>query len=113
MCGMDEYKLAVKPRVYRNILEAYNYIKEKFDDLPAAQRRYNAIMDGIKSLSVDPYRVRLIESEPWNSLGYRRFLASNYYIVFKIDEGRKTVYVFDLIFARSDFDARLHRLGRK
>lgn len=113
MCGMDEYKLVVKPRVYRNIFKAYNYIKEKFGNPQAAERRYFTIMDGIKSLSVDPYRVRLIESEPWNSLGYRRFLASNYYIVFKIDEERKTVYVFDLIFARSDFDARLHRLGRK
>ena len=49
-----------------------------------------------------PGRVRLVDEEPWHSEGVRMKAVKNYLMYFWIDEEKKLVQVFAVIYARRD-----------
>ena len=54
------------------------------------------------SLAHMPGRVRLVDEEPWRSEGVRMKAVKNFLMYFWIDEEKKLVQVFAVIYARRD-----------
>lgn len=65
---------------------------------------------GIMSLQTMPYRVKLIDEQPWGKLGFRKIRVKNYYIYFWIDENRKEVHILAVIYVRRDQAKQLEKL---
>lgn len=49
-----------------------------------------------------PYRVKLIDEQPWGNLGFRTIRTKNYYIYFLVDENRKEIQILAVIYVRRD-----------
>lgn len=57
-----------------------------------------------------PYRVQLIDEQPWGNLGFRTIRTKNYYIYFLVDENRKEIQILAVIYVRRDQARQLERL---
>ena len=57
-----------------------------------------------------PYRVKLIDEQPWGKLGFRKIRVKNYYIYFLVDENRKEVQILAVIYVRGDQARQLEEL---
>lgn len=57
-----------------------------------------------------PYRVKLIDEQPWGDLGFRKIRTKNYYIYFLVDENRKEIQILAVIYVRRDQARQLERL---
>ena len=104
---MCDYSVEIDHRVYEAVEETYNYILYELKAPAAAERVYHTIISAIDSLSYMPDRIKLMDSEPWHTMGYRKLLVKNFYLFFTVDDSNHTVYVFELLYARSDIDKRL------
>lgn len=57
-----------------------------------------------------PYRVKLIDEQPWGILGFRKIRTKNYYIYFLVDENRKEIQILAVIYVRRDQAKQLEQL---
>ena len=57
-----------------------------------------------------PYRVKLIDEQPWGNLGFRKIRTKNYYIYFLVDENRKEIQILAVIYVRRDQAKQLEQL---
>lgn len=62
------------------------------------------------SLHTMPYRVKLIDEQPWGNLGFRKIRTKNYYIYFLVDENRKEIQILAVIYVRRDQAKQLEQL---
>jgi len=89
-----------------NDMEAiYTYIKDKLHAPIAAANQYNRIADAILSLGTMPERIKLMASEPENSLCIRQMIVDNYSAFFIIKEN--TVNIIRVLYSASDISKRL------
>ena len=43
-----------------------------------------------------------VDEQPWGELGFRKIRVKNYYVYFGVDENRKEVQIFAVIYVRRD-----------
>ena len=43
-----------------------------------------------------------VDEQPWGELGFRKIRVKNYYVYFWVDENRKEVQIFAVIYVRRD-----------
>jgi hypothetical protein len=65
------------------------HIAEELLSPETAMRQYNRIADSILSLETMPERIKIMDTEPENSFGFRRLLVGHYsvFFVIKDDDG--------------------------
>lgn len=90
---MDEYKVKLTPRAYRDIEDIFTYIAvEKMAEENAGEQTYR-IWRALEKLKFFPasHQDRIVGR--YASQGYKQLLIDNYVAIFRIDKDRKTVYV--------------------
>ena len=105
---MERYKVRITDAALQDMEDIYIYIAEKLQAPGNARGQYNRIADAILSLSAFPERYRLLEPQPWRSVGMRRMNVDNY-SVFYVLRG-ETAYVTDVLYSASDIESRLRGL---
>ena len=66
--------------------EIYDYIAMRLQAPENALGQYNWIADAIEKLDVFPERIRVMESEPENTMGLRQLPVDNYSVFYVIKE---------------------------
>lgn len=104
---MQEYKIKITKYAFSSMEEISDYITYDLKSPKAAVNTLKTIWNEIKKLSTMPYRIPLVDEEPWHSQGIHRMLVKNYFVYFWIDEVNRKVQVTDVIYAYRDQDNSL------
>ena len=51
-----------------------------------------------------PFMYELCQDVRLRSLGYRKALINNYVMIYRVDEGTKTVYILRFFYGRLDYE---------
>lgn len=99
---MPDYRIIITPDASRDLTELRDYIAGVLLAPEIALAYIQILRREIGSLSRMPARNRLMDEEPWHSLGVRKIIVKNFYVYYRIDEPESTVYVLNVIYARRD-----------
>ncbi len=99
---MGSYNIIITPDAEDDLVKLRNYITDVLLARDTARKYIHAIRKEIGMLSEMPARYKPVEDEPWHSRGIRRIMVNNFFIYYRIDEGRKQVYILNVIYARRD-----------
>lgn len=102
---MKQYTVQVTDRALADMEEIYTYIAEQLQAPENAMGQYNRIAEVIQKLNVFPERVRIMESEPENTMGLRQFPVDNFSVFYVIKEER--VIITRVLYSASDISRRL------
>ena len=102
---MRRYEVFISDKANDDLEDVYSYISETLLAPLTALKQYDRIADAILSLEVLPERIKVMDSEPERSKGFRPLLVDHYTVVFVI-KGH-TVNIVRVLYSSSDIGARL------
>ncbi|MDE7427802.1 MAG: type II toxin-antitoxin system RelE/ParE family toxin [Lachnospiraceae bacterium] len=102
---MKQYLVQITDRALADMEEIYTYIAEQLQAPENAMGQYNRIAEAIQKLDVFPERVRIMESEPENTMGLRQLPVSNFSAFYVIKDD--CVIVTRVLYSASDISRRL------
>ena len=102
---MKHYDVFISDRANEDMETIYKYIEETLLSPEAAIKQYNRIADAILTLEEMPERIKVMDSEPEHSKGFRQLIVGKYtvFYVIKFD----TVNVVRVLYSASDISKRL------
>ena len=98
------YKVMITDAADGDLDEIIGYIAAVLANPQAAASLANKIAACYEDLSRTPYMYGQCQNLRLQSLGYRRVSIQNYIMVYRVDEGRKTVYVLRFFYGPSDYE---------
>ena len=99
---MEQYKILLYPRAYRDIDEIYAYIALEKLAPENAKGQTDRIWAAIRSLESFPASHQDRLEGRYAGRGYKQLLIDHYIAIFKIDEKKKTVYVVTVQYQGKD-----------
>lgn len=105
-----QYDLVLKEQAKQNMRNIFYYIYYVLKASGAAKETAKNIRMAIKGLCSFPGRYPLVEYEPWKSRGFRRMVVKNYLVYFWIDDDSQKVYIFAVVYAKSNQIEKLNGL---
>lgn len=102
---MKQYLVQITDRALADMEEIYTYIAEQHQAPENAMGQYNRIAEVIQKLDVFSERVRIMESEPENTMGLRQLPVDNFSAFYVIKDDR--VIVTRVLYSASDISRRL------
>lgn len=103
--NMKKYQIKIADRAFDDMTEIYKYIAYNLGSTENALRQYNRIADAIEKLDFYPARIKLLDSEPEYSLGFRALQVDKYVVIFIIDND--VVNIVRVLYSASDFRKKL------
>ena len=97
---IEPYEIIVTSDANDDLAALRDYIAVTLAARETARSYILAIRKEIASLAVMPERVKLVDTEPWRTRGFRRVLVRNFFVYYRIDETEKRVYILNVIYAR-------------
>ena len=102
---MNQYAVKITELASEELEALYQYIAQNLSSPGNALRQYNRIADAMLSLDTFPERFRVLESEPWHSMGLRRMTVDRYSVFYIVRE--RYVLVTDILYSASSIEDRL------
>lgn len=99
---MEKYAVVITPEAEADMENLWGYITY---ELEAPDRAFKIVDDlyvEIAKLDTMPKRFRVIPREPWKSRGVRFMFVDNYRVHYLVDEEKKGVTVFAVMYSRAD-----------
>lgn len=90
---MDKYKVKINPRAIRDLDSIYEYIAKEKSAPENAKGQVDRIKKAILNFDIFPQSHQERNEGRYAGKGYRQLLIDNYIVLFRVDEGTKTVYV--------------------
>ena len=106
---MEQYSVRITDEALEDMECIFRYISDSLQSPINARRQYDRIAAAILSLEYLPERIRLMDEDPWHSLGMRRLNVDNYSVFYVIRDN--TVFVADVLYGASDIENRLRTFG--
>lgn len=100
---MMEFDVIIEPSAEKDLYGILTYISETLLEPVVAKRIYLSIKEQIMSLSSMPLRYALIDEEPYRSMGVRKIPVENYIAFYIVNESRKNVHVFRILYNRREW----------
>ena len=94
----EAYRVRYSPAAREDLKGIYSYIADSLKESGTAARQTDRIRKAIRSLDTMPERHRVVEWEPWASLGMRRIPADKYVIYYLVDKKGHTVTVVRIFY---------------
>ena len=102
---MKHYTVQITDKALADMEGIYEYIAVQLQAPENAMGQYNRIAEAIEKLDLFPERVRVMESEPEQSMGLRQLPVDNYSVFYVVKEER--VIVTRVLYSASDISRRL------
>ena len=102
---MKEYNIRITNKALNDLEEIYNYILNVFQSPETAINQYRRIATVIRSLSIFPERIKIMESKVEKEMRLRQIRVDNYSIFYVIQGD--SVIVTRVIYSASDIGKRL------
>jgi len=103
---MMKYEVLASGKSLDDMDAVYTYIAEKLFSPIAAMKQYNRIAEAILSLENMPERIKVMDSGPERSQGFRKMDVGHYSVFFTIAD--KTVSIARVLYSASDISQRLY-----
>lgn len=100
---MTEYEIQIENAAERDMYNILTYITETLKEPALALRIYKSIKEQIDKLSTLPARNRVVDDQPYASIGVRRLFVENYVVFYFIDETVLTVNVIRVLYNRREW----------
>lgn len=104
---MLEYKIEIENVAERDMYNILSYITEILKEPASALRIYKSLKEQIGKLSTMPARNRVVDDQPYSSIGVRRLFVENYVVFYIIDETEQTVHVIRVLYNRREWQSIL------
>jgi plasmid stabilization system protein ParE len=101
------YKISYLPVANRDIADIVNYIAETLTAPKAAFDLLNALEESISRLKNFPYSCRVYQPVKPLEREYRIMLVKNYVVFYTVNEHKKLVEIYRVIYAKRDFSRQL------
>lgn len=90
---MDKYQVMLYPGAVRDIDKIYNYIANVKLSPENAKSQTDRIWDALNTLETFPQSHQFRTTGKYSGKVYRQLLIDNYVAFYKIDEGKKIVWI--------------------
>ena len=100
---MTEYKIVIEQTAENDLLGILSYISDTLHEPSIAMKIYGLIKKEILNLNRMPFRFEVVNEEPYRSMGVRRISVENYTAFYVVDEYRKTVHIFRILYNRREW----------
>ena len=102
---MKHYEVLISDKADEDMESIYRYISETLLAPVTAAKQYDRIADAILTLEKMPERIRVMDSEPERSKGFRPLIVDNFTVFFVIKAN--TVNIARVLYSASDIRKRL------
>lgn len=85
-----------------DLREIYSYIAFGLMVPETAEKQVNRIRKEIRSLNFIPSRYSLVDWEPWQRMGMRKFPVDNFVVYYLVDDTNNTVTVIRIFYGGRD-----------
>lgn len=102
---MKEYKVKITNKALKDMEKIYAYILDMFKAPEVAKNQYKRIREVIKSLSIFPERIKIMESKIEKEMELRQIFIDNYSVFFVIKND--DVIVTRILYSASNIEKRL------
>jgi len=99
---MKSFKIIMTDDATENLIELKNYIASVLLVPDVALSYVRAIRKEIEKLETLPKKLKLVDDEPWRSMGLRKFMVKNFYVYYRVDDESQYVYILNIIYAKRD-----------
>ena len=100
---MITYKIVIERTAENDLSDILSYISNTLHEPTIAKKLYNEIKENFSNLKSMPHRHKIVNEEPYRSIGVRMLLIENYIAFYVVDEERKTVHIFRILYNRRDW----------
>lgn len=104
---MTKYNIEIENAAERDMYDVLSYITETLKEPALALRLYKSIKEQISKLSTMLARNRVVDDQPYASIGVRRLFVENYVVFYVIDETVLTVHVIRVLYNRREWQSIL------
>lgn len=104
---MERYKVELTEPAEQDFRGVYRYIATELSALETAFATMKALETAMRSLQELPKRNPLVRDERLAALGYRRMIAKNYSIFYRVEEKKGVVYIVRILYNRCDWQSIL------
>ena len=99
-----KYTVNLSAEAEKDINDIYEYIAIALGEKQIAVNMINFLEKNILSLDEMPGRYKIYESEPWKSRGVHIMPVKKYLVFYVVDENKKAVNIFRVIYGSRDID---------
>ena len=100
---MTTYKIVIERTAENDLNDILSYISNTLHEPTIAKKLYNEIKEKFSNLKNMPHRHKIVNEEPYRSIGVRMLLIENYIAFYVVDEEHKTVHIFRILYKRRDW----------
>lgn len=100
---MTTYKIVIERTAENDLSDILSYISNTLHEPIIAKKLYSEIKEKFLNLKSMPHRHKIVNEEPYRSIGVRMLLIENYIAFYVVDEERKTVHIFRILYNRRDW----------
>ncbi|MBQ6551669.1 MAG: type II toxin-antitoxin system RelE/ParE family toxin [Lachnospiraceae bacterium] len=101
---MNEYKVVYSKAALEDIRDIYEYIAFSLFAEHSAEKQVNRIRKGIGSLAVFPERHRIVDWEPWASMGMHQMFIDRYNVYYLVDLNQNMVKIIRIVYSGRDIE---------
>lgn len=100
---MTVYKIVIEETAETDLVGIISYIANTLHERDVAARIYESIKKEISGLNKMPFRCAVVGEEPYRSMGVRKKSVENYSVFYVVDENKKTVHIFRILYNRREW----------
>lgn len=100
---MKAYKVFIEESAEKDLFGILLYISKTLKQPAIAKRLYTEIKKQIGNLQTMPARQKIVEDEPYAAQGVRRLYVENYMVFYVVDDSKKEVHVFRILYNRREW----------
>lgn len=100
---MKEYKVFIEASAEKDLFGILLYITKTLKQPTIAKRIYTEIKKQIDTLRAMPARQKIVEEEPYAAQGVRKLYVENYMVFYVVDDSKKEVHVFRILYNRREW----------
>jgi len=98
-----EYEVILETTAVLDLYEILDYITDVLKAPESAKRVVLSIEEKVMSLSFMPTRHQIVNDEPYASMGVRLIPVENYVAFYIVDEVKRKVHVFRILYNRREW----------
>ena len=100
---MITYNVMIEPEAQKDLFAIVDYISQILHEPVVAANIYRKIKEQISLLSDMPKRHKVIDIDPYRSIGVRTLLVRNYTVYYIVDDDKRTVHIIRVLYNRREW----------
>lgn len=109
----ESYMVRYSEDALDDLKEIYAYIANELLVQDTATAQVEHIRKRIRALNFMPARYRIVEWEPWQSMGMHQLPVDNFIVYYLVNDEERTVIVVRIFYSGRDIERIIIQIGKK